>query len=155
MYIIRSIRKSRQVLGWVALARELESHEMRCRTWIALVALSAVVSCVSPDNTIVVSAGEWGGQNADLRVTQSGATAQFKCGAVGVVPKPLTLDASGGFDVAGTYETPVVQVGPRPARFTGSVSGSSMTLDVTVSDSHLGPFTLRLGDPPAFEPCNF
>ena len=49
----------------------------------------------------------------------------------------------------------MVQAGAQPARFTGSVSGSSMMLDVTVGDSHLGPFSLRLGDPPAFEPCNF
>lgn len=49
----------------------------------------------------------------------------------------------------------MVQAGAQPARFTGSVSGSSMILDVTVGDSHLGPFSLRLGDPPAFEPCNF
>ena len=87
---------------------------MRYRIWIAAGAMMALVSCESPDETRVVSAGEWGGQNADLLVSASGATARFKCGATGVVSEALTVDASGNFDVPGTYETPVVQVGAPP-----------------------------------------
>jgi hypothetical protein len=117
--------------------------------------MMALASCESPDDPRALSTGEWGGRNADFLVTASGATARFKCGAMGVVSRPLAVDASGSFDAPGTYETPVVQVGPQPARFTGSVSGSSMTLSVTVAGSELGPFTLHLGDGATFEPCNF
>lgn len=128
---------------------------MRYRTWIAAAAMMALASCESPDETRAVSTGEWGGRNADLLVTAIGATAQFKCGATGVVSVALTLDASGEFDVPGTYETPVVQIGPQPARFQGRVSDSSMMLSVSVGDSRLGPFSLHLGDGATFEPCNF
>jgi hypothetical protein len=128
---------------------------MRYRTWIVGGAMMALASCESPDDTRAVSTGEWGGRNADFLVAASGATAQFKCGATGMVSVPLTVDASGNFDAPGTYETPVVQVGPQQARFTGSVSGSSMTLSVTVVGSELGPFALHLGEGATFEPCNF
>jgi hypothetical protein len=87
-------------------------------------------------------------------VTASGATAQFKCGATGTVSVPLRLHAS-TFDVPGTFLSRLVNLGPQPARYAGSVSGSTMTLDVTVGGTSVGTFTLTLGTAASFDVCNF
>jgi len=43
----------------------------------------------------------------------------------------------------------------QPARYMGSVSGSDMTLALSVSGQAAGTFSLRLGAEPTFEVCNF
>jgi hypothetical protein len=114
-----------------------------------------LASCVSDPTPAQVPVGDWGGTNADLVVTESGATAQFKCGASGQIPLPLRLDASGRFTASGTYDPRLVQGGPRPATYTGRVSGSQLELTVEVDGSALGPFTLFPGRAAAFDVCNF
>src|SRR5215210_7715907 len=49
-----------------------------------------------------VAAGIWGGQNAQLDVTEDGARIRFSC-ARGNIEQPLTLDAEGRFSVKGTF----------------------------------------------------
>jgi hypothetical protein len=121
------------------------------RRLLAVVVCAAALACNDHDS---VPAGTWGGRNAVLAVTASGATAQFKCGATGTISVPLRLHAS-TFDVPGTYRSLLVNAGPQPARFAGSVSGSSMTLDVTVGGQSIGTFALTMGTAPSFDVCNF
>lgn len=118
---------------------------------LAAAAGLATLACNAND---AVPPGTWGGRNAGLVVTASGATAQFKCGATGTIRVPLRLHAS-TFDVPGTFLSLLVNLGPQAARYAGSVSGSSMTLDVAVGGQSIGTFELTMGTAPTFDVCNF
>jgi hypothetical protein len=101
-------------------------------------AVCAIVATLSGCGTMtgpdaVVVNGTWGGDHALLEVTATSASIEFDC-AHGTLPVPLTLNR-GAFDVAGDYiqehggpirsdET----VDRQPARYTGTVSGNTMTL---------------------------
>jgi hypothetical protein len=102
-----------------------------------------------------VATGLWGGHNVELQVEDMGATAQFKCGAVGQVNGRLTLDSSARFDAAGTYDPKLVLGGPRTARYTGSLQGDRLVLNVEVEQTTIGPFDLQQGQRGAFDVCNF
>jgi hypothetical protein len=123
----------------------------------SLLALCSVVllGCASNPMPVSVPSGDWGGHNADLTVTDVGATAQFKCGAVGQVTQALSLDSSGRFSVSGTYDPKIVLGGPRPATFTGSLTGSRLQLSIQTGDTVLGPFDLGRNEAAAFDVCNF
>jgi hypothetical protein len=102
-----------------------------------------------------VTVGRWGGHNAELVVTSAGATARFKCGATGTIAQPLALDEGGVFDLPGTFLTPVINRGLQPARYLGTVSGSNLTLALSISGDPGGTFQLGLGTESNFDVCNF
>ena len=104
-------------------------------------------------NKASVSEGVWGGAHVRLNVREGGADVEFDC-AHGSLGGPISLDAEGRFDVAGTY----VREGPgpirigrepsaRPARYTGRVEGRTMTLRVKFTDGDQASeaFTLTRG----------
>ena len=75
---------------------------------VALIAIAAVLAAAcarstttpaAPDTTVV---GQWGGVSVSLVVTPTGGTVVYDC-AHGDLTAPLVLDASGGFDVPGTF----------------------------------------------------
>ena len=123
------------------------------RTLVLAAAALAAFGCTKSSSEVAV--GKWGGRNAELVVTSAGATARFKCGATGTIGQRLTLDSGEAFDVPGSFVTPVINLGVQPARYVGSVSGSSMTLALSISDQPGGSFQLTLGAEPSFDPCNF
>jgi hypothetical protein len=126
------------------------------RTLMLAAAVAAVLGALGcTKSSSEVALGKWGGRNAELVVTSAGATARFKCGATGTIGQRLTLDAGEAFDVPGSFVTPVINLGVQPARYVGSVSGSSMALSLSVSDQPGGSFQLTLGAEPSFDPCNF
>ena len=49
----------------------------------------------------------------------------------------------------------VVAGGPRPAAYSGTVSGRRLALNVEVEQTAIGPFELQQGQKGTFEPCNF
>ena len=112
-------------------------------------------ACESDPMALRVPSGEWGGQNIELQVTDLGASARFKCGAVGTLGQPLTLDGAAHFSVDGTYDPVLVLGGPRSAVYSGSLSGSHLLLTVTIGQDGLGPFDLAPGQAGAFSVCNF
>ena len=96
--------------------------------------------------------GTWGGEHALLEIKDTSASIEFDC-AHGTLQVPLTLNR-GAFDVAGEYVQehggPIRSdetVDRQPARYTGSVSGNTMTLLVrlTVTGQDRGTFTLTRG----------
>ena len=113
----------------------------------------ASASCSDPAGA--VAHGRWGGRNAELSVTPTGALAQFKCGATGSIDEVLVVDATSSFDLPGVYVTPAAAAGVQPARYVGSVAGSDMTLALSVAGQPAGTFQLRLGTEPVFDVCNF
>jgi len=105
--------------------------------------------------------GTWAGEHIVMEVTGAGATVEFDC-AHGTLDAPLTLDSSGRFDVAGSF-TPE-RGGPTrgdsasrtvPARYTGSLKDSTLTVTVMLNESKesVGVFTLRHGARPRLFKC--
>lgn len=109
-----------------------------------------------------VAAGTWGGQSAQLDVTEAGAQVRFGC-AHGDIEKPLMLDAEGRFNVRGTFvagvKGPLREDDPpqsRPAVYSGVVRDKVLTLTVTVEGSKEegGTFELRQGEPGRIRKCH-
>jgi hypothetical protein len=138
------------------------------RGWlgVALAALLAIYgntcgkSPVDPSRS--VPTGSWGGTSIALNVTAEGAAVQFDCAHGTITGSPMTIDASGKFDVTGTYvrehggptrldETP----DSHPARYSGTTDGRTMSLTITLTDSQqtLGPFDLGFGRAPRLFKC--
>ena len=109
---------------------------------------------------VPLATGTWGGDQAGLVVTTGGASTRFFC-AHGAIEQPILLDSSGRFE-AGGYT--VFEAGPtaiddtpfrRPAIYSGSSDGKTMTLTVTLptQNQKLGPFTLVFGQGTTLRPC--
>jgi hypothetical protein len=101
-----------------------------------------------------VAAGNWGGQNAHLEVSEGGAQIRFSC-AHGSVEEPLTLDAEGRFNAKGLFVAesmgPTYEGNPpksRAAVYSGVVRDKKMTLTVTVTGDkdESGTYELTQGE---------
>ena len=123
-----------------------------------LVSLIIVAACYSnPSDPITEIKGTWGGDDAGLITTDSSAHVHIGC-TLGDTSLPIRPDATGHFDVAGTYNVdayPIDRGILHPARFTGSVSGNVLTLSVTLTDNgrQLGPVKLVKYQEPKMGPC--
>ena len=103
--------------------------------------------------------GVWGGDQAGLTISRDGGSVQIFC-AFGAIDQPVVADASGRFNVAGTF-TPMSGAAPigglprYPASYSGTTDGHTMTLNITVPNLRLnaGPFTLVHGVPSSLTPC--
>src|SRR5215217_383165 len=120
------------------------------RTLLPLVIASACYS--TPGDPVIEVTGTWGGDNAGLITTDSSSHVHIGC-TLGDTSTPIHPDAYGRFDVTGTYNVdayPVDRGIIHPARFTGKVGTSELTLTVTLTDTgtQLGPVTLVRGKEP-------
>lgn len=107
-----------------------------------------------PENNSTIPVGVWGGQHIRLQVTERGAEIEYDC-AHGTIEQSIVLDSEGRFDVKGKHAAqhagPVrrdeEESGGRPARYTGRISGDTMTLTVILTDKSetVGTFTLNRG----------
>ena len=105
-------------------------------------------------------AGTWGGDGAGMIVADTAMHLHIGC-TYGDVSGRVPV-AGGEFDVTGSYMLRAypVAVGPAvPARFRGTVVGSTATVTVTVDDTvqhqtvTRGPVVVKLGDEPRLGPC--
>jgi hypothetical protein len=127
---------------------------------IALAACEASpVDRVTDGTTLAV--GTWGGDGAGVIATDTVTHVHIGC-TYGDIPGRLRLDANGQFNQAGSFllRAYPVAIGPTmPAQFTGSVSGGTLTIRVSVSDTVAkttvvrGPVTIRLGVTPTMANC--
>lgn len=122
--------------------------------------------CAGSGNTAApvpstVALGTWGTSGAGVIVSDTLVHVHVGC-TKGDFRRPETLDAEGRFNVAGTYllRAYPVALGPTlPARFSGVIRGSTMTLSVAVNDTvekalvALGPVTIVLGREPKLGIC--
>jgi hypothetical protein len=97
--------------------------------------------------------GVWGGDHIRFEVTDAGASVEHDC-AHAEIEQPVTLDSEGRFDLKARYVVerggPVRRDQPpptRPARYSGRVSGDTLTLTVTLTDTDedAGSYTLTRG----------
>ena len=109
----------------------------------------------------VLQIGNWGTtqssglDNRLLTVTATGAMLRSEC-SNGVIRGTMPLDDAGRFDVLGTYQIQAGPAGlPRPARYVGFASGSTITFTVVPTEDNqtFGPFTLTLGHVPRIGYC--
>lgn len=124
---------------------------------VFLLACSSGLSGAKPGAP--VPGGSWGGRDASLVVDEKGAEAEFNC-SHGRIEEPLVLQEDGGFHARGYW---VREGGPqpetedrRPATYSGTGDGRTLTLRVTVDDParDLGPFTLVLGETAVLHKCD-
>jgi len=117
---------------------------------LGLTVLLAATAC-STEPRAASLVGPWGSSQASLAVSDTGASLLIQAGgcygSYGEIGRPLPGST---FDLGGTY-TQLTGAYPGkieyPAQFTGSVSGTQMTLTVTVPalQDTIGPFTLVRG----------
>jgi hypothetical protein len=102
-------------------------------------------------------AGMWGGENAGLIADDTSAHVHIGC-TYGNIHQQIVPDADGRFDLPGEQNItafPVDRGILHPARFVGRVSGGTMTLTITLTDTTvtLGPIKLSYGTEPRMGPC--
>lgn len=122
---------------------------------------SVKMATMSQEKRLVAN-GKWGGQNAQLDVTDDGAQIRFSC-ARGSIERPLALDAEGRFSAKGTFVAgamgPTREDNPpksQAAVYSGVVRDKLMTLSVTVTDAKEegGTFELTHGEPGHIRRCH-
>ena len=128
---------------------------MRIRVLLSIFAALACSAATSAHITEVV--GTWGGDNAGLIVTDTDVHVHIGC-TLGDAVGPIHPDANGRFEATGTYNVdayPVSRGIIHPAQFTGEITGLTMTLTVSLTDTArvLGPVTLIYGKEPRMGPC--
>lgn len=104
--------------------------------------------------------GTWGGQHISMEVNDAGAEIEYDC-ARGRITEKLVLDRSGNFQAKGIHvaEHPgPVRRGEnneRPAAYSGSVHGETMTLTVKLTNNNevIGTFTLTRGSAGRVRKC--
>ena len=119
----------------------------------ALVVLLLLVTFVAARTQKMkrIATGVWGGQHINIKVGAKSATIEYDC-ATGVIDGPLVVDANGKFDLRGTHRTqhggPIradETANDRPAKYTGSIKGNTMTLTLRLDDADDETFTLERG----------
>ena len=125
---------------------------------LALPSILALLACSGAISTRITEVdGRWGGDNAGLIADNTGVHVHIGC-TLGNAAGPIRPDANGRFETTGTYNVdayPVDRGITHPARFTGQISGQTMTLTVALTDTArvLGPVTLIYGREPKMGPC--
>lgn len=123
-----------------------------------IVSIFSVLACSTATSTRITEvAGTWGGDNAGLIVSATDVHIHIGC-TLGNALGPIRPDASGRFRASGTYNVdayPVDRGIIHPASFTGVITGKTMTLTVSLTDTArvLGPVTLVHGKEPEMGPC--
>jgi len=140
-------------------------HNFRLRV-IALTAfVGAFAACSSTSAVLpadgLVPLGNWGGDSSAMIVSDTATHLHIAC-TYGDVSGRIAIDATGGFDVSGSYMLHAypITVGPSvPARFVGHLSGSTLTVTAIVNDTtqHTtvtrGPVSVTLGADAKLGPC--
>jgi hypothetical protein len=118
-----------------------------------MVILVATLTVHSQTRTRRIAKGVWGGPHINLNVETDAGSIEYDC-ANGTIEGPLNLDSKGRFTLKGTHSPQ--RGGPvrrdetrtaRPALYTGTVKGQTMTLNVVLTDTNenVGKFKLIFG----------
>lgn len=107
-----------------------------------------------------VKTGGWGGIHIAMTVAAHRTDIEFDC-ATASISGSLDTDSGGAFTAAGTFRPerpgPATAVGPasRPMQLSGTVNGTTMQVNVRLTDQNedAGTFTLTLGARPRLFKC--
>jgi hypothetical protein len=137
---------------------------MRASTHTAVAALAIVFAArcelLTPSES-TLRLGTWGGDDAGVIVTDSGAHLHVGC-TYGGVEGAIPIAPDGRFNIDETHNItahPVDRGIFLPARLTGRLTFPMLTFTITVNDTvnHrtvvLGPKTVRFGQEPKMGPC--
>lgn len=128
---------------------------MLIKTVVTLVLMMGVMSIgISQPQERRMAEGSWGGDQVNIKVEANTATIEYSC-AHGTISGPLVLDANGSFKLDGTHTRE--RGGPtrsdenanaKPAIYTGTINGKTMTLTVKLKDTDetIGTFKVVLGE---------
>src|ERR1700693_2219863 len=127
------------------------------RITVALSAFAVFACSAATSARITEVVGTWGGDNAGLIVNDTDVHVHIGC-TLGDAVGPIHPDADGRFEATGTSNVdayPVSRGILHPAQFTGQISGLTMTLTVSLTDTArvLGPVTLIYGKEPKMGTC--
>ena len=132
---------------------------------LATIAAVASLACAAASPVVpadlLLPLGTYGGDSAGLIVGDTAMHLHIGC-TFGDVSGRVPVDASGRFDVAGSYTLRAypITVGPAvPARFIGTIDGNRVVVTATIDDTvehrtvvH-GPVSVTLGEEPKPGPC--
>ena len=109
----------------------------------------------------IVAPGNWGGAGINLTVEKDGAKIEYDC-AEAEIGEKLATDKRGNFNVEGSYlrhypgaiRTKLLPKS-QPAKFEGKISGETMMLKVTLTESgeEIGNYTLERGKTAKIHRC--
>ena len=144
------------------------SPSARARTILSvlLVILIVATSCRGdesngPPSDGRLALGTWGGDSAGVIVNDTIAHVHIGC-TYGDIPGRVRLDAEGRFTAQGSFllRAYPVAIGPTmPAQFVGRLSGSRLTITVTITDTIAkttvvrGPAAVTFGIEPRMQNC--
>ena len=126
---------------------------MKRQSIFCLVITGTVLAACNTNFDSMNIIGPWGGQHAVMVLTATGGTMEYDC-AAGTISNDWTVSPDGIFAATGQHMPG--HGGPvridedtvrRPARYQGTIRGSTMTLTVVLTDSAtvLGVFSLTRG----------
>lgn len=110
---------------------------------------------------VAVPASVWGADGIILNVEENGVTIQYEC-ADGQIEQSLMMNEQGNFEANGIHSPqrggPIrvdAKLARQPARYEGKISGDTMTLKVTLTETKevIGEFTLERGKTPRMTRC--
>lgn len=120
---------------------------------ISLILLIVSSAAARPRKMQRLSTGTWGGSHIRIEVGPRSAAIDYDC-ANGTIDGPFTLDSKGRFSWRGSHNRehggPIrIDEKPngRPAVYSGSVKGDTMTLTVKLADNNevIETYTLKRG----------
>ena len=128
---------------------------------ISLVLLIVSSAASRPRKTQRLPTGTWGGTHIKIEVGPRSAAIEYDC-ANGRIDGPFTIDSKGGFKWRGVHNRE--HGGPirldqkrnsRPAIYSGSVKGDTMTLTVKFADTLevIETYTLKRGSSGRVRKC--
>jgi hypothetical protein len=142
----------------------------RRKAWLGAIGLVAFIgafgACSSATSAVLppdglVPLGNWGGDSSAMIVSDTATHLHIAC-TYGDVSGRIAFDATGAFDVSGSYMLRAypITVGPTvPARFVGRLNGSTLTVTAIVNDTTQhktvtrGPVIVTLNGDPKLGPC--
>ena len=105
--------------------------------WIAGLAFLVACALLEAPAEGPLPVGTWGGKDAGMIVTDSGAHLHVGC-TIGEVAVPITVDEHGRFDVPESHNLTAFPVDRGiflPARLTGHTDGSALSFTLTIDDT--------------------
>jgi hypothetical protein len=124
---------------------------------LLLVSLAFAACHTGPAVPFTEITGTWGGDDAGLIATDSVTHVHIGC-TLGYTKGLIPIGDDGKFEAVGTYNVdayPIDRGIIHPARFSGEISGKTMTITVVLTDNgrQIGPAKLVYGAEPKMGPC--